>query len=772
MRPCTLRVLGLVLIGLAGAMRPAQAWQPAPPAAAPAEASSEDKAAEPAVSRSTDPLVDEVLALNPQTPEQLVQAVSTLVNLGAMVEAKTLVEQLLAAPLAPEALVALEQRFGSDAFLRLARERGLSPAGAELARRVIGAADQWARSPERLQGAIDELTGGDASQRALALAKISRGGSDAVVALLERLQKVGSHQEAERLRGALARLGPFEVLEPLTILLPEVSSPARLQLLALAGELGDPSAAYDLWLLAWAGIGEERTVARQALEILGASLPQPREAAERLAQLAEAAWAGADRPTRNAAAETLAWSYQASERRLIRAPRSLALQQAERAARRALAAFALAQLADMPGPAANEEALVARLLDPAPVDDQLGARARELYLLATIEGEALSASIEPNRAAPPAGPLWTALAAAPAEWEALLERALCDARPTAAIRLLAALRGRLDDSWLVSTTGRPRVVVEALLHEHPRVRFEALQAVLAAEPTVSFAGRSRVDEALAFFASATGRRRAWVADERPQEAARLAGWLNGQGYHAETTCRVRDLVQRAISSADTELIVLSLNLDRPSAAETLEMLRHDHRTALVPVVLVAGIADEEAAHRLAARYPRTVALLRPHDQAGIEVLERRALAERAPWPVEAPERLTWSASAWQTIAARGAPTGVAPALALDTTLEALLQAELEPAVLAALALRGERVAQNVLIDLASQDRRPLQARRQAAAAFAASVERFGVLLSPAAIAAQYDRYNASEQAQSETQQLLGSLLDTLEAAASLPARDS
>lgn len=776
MRPCIWHILGLLLVAFStGVVEPARAQPAVEPAATAAAAPSRDSASGAAASPATrDPLVDEVLALNPQSPEQLVQAASTLVNLGALTEARALVEKLLAAQLAPEALVALEQRFGSDTFLHLARERGLDPAGAELARRVIGAADQLARSPERLQAALDRLAGGDPAQRALALAVLSRGGSDAVVALLDRLQRVGSQAEAERLRGALVRLGPFEVLEPLTVLLPEVAGPARLQLSALAGELGDPSAAYELWPFAWAGTDEERSVARQALALLGASLPDPREAAERLVELAEAAWTGEVRPAPDAAVETPAWSYQAAEQRLVRAPRSLALQQAERTARRARAAFLLARRSEEPELSANEAALAARLLGPAPAEDGLAARARELYLLASIEGEALTADSGAGQVASPAGPLWEALAADLQGLEELLSRALAEPRPTAAIRLLDALRGRLDDVWLNSPAGRPRVVVEALRHEHPRVRWGALEAVLAAEPSAAFAGQSWVDESLAFFATATGRRRAWVADSRPQEAARLAGWLNGQGFHAETTCRVRDLVQRATSSADTELIVLSLNLDVPSAAETLEMLRHDHRTALVPVVLVTGLADEEAAHRLAGRFSRTVALLRPHDEAGIEVLLRRALAQRAPWPVEAPERLSWSATAWSAIAARGAASAgaVASSLALDTTLEALLRAELEPAVLAALAGRGERTAQSVLVDWASQPRRSLAARRQAAAAFAQSVERFGVLLSPQAIATQYDRYNASEQAEAETQQVLGSLLDTLEAAASPSARDS
>ena len=57
---------------------------------------------------------------------------------------------------------------------------------------------------------------------------------------------------------------------------------------------------------------------------------------------------------------------------------------------------------------------------------------------------------------------------------------------------------------------------------------------------------------------------------------------------------------------------------------------------------------------------------------------------------------------------------------------------------------------------------PIEARRAAAAAFAASVRRRGLRVGRDQVLRQYDRYNASETADAATQQVLGQILDVIE----------
>ncbi|MEN6493458.1 MAG: hypothetical protein ABFD16_04125, partial [Thermoguttaceae bacterium] len=54
------------------------------------------------------------------------------------------------------------------------------------------------------------------------------------------------------------------------------------------------------------------------------------------------------------------------------------------------------------------------------------------------------------------------------------------------------------------------------------------------------------------------------------------------------------------------------------------------------------------------------------------------------------------------------------------------------------------------------------ARKAALAAFQQSVTKHGVLLTSQEILMQYDRYNQSEKLDRDTQQVLGSILDSIE----------
>jgi hypothetical protein len=79
-------------------------------------------------------------------------------------------------------------------------------------------------------------------------------------------------------------------------------------------------------------------------------------------------------------------------------------------------------------------------------------------------------------------------------------------------------------------------------------------------------------------------------------------------------------------------------------------------------------------------------------------------------------------------------------------------------------------AQRALMNFASQPVLPVHSRSAAADAFRKNVGLHGVLLTSGEILMQYDRYNASESSDADTQRVLGALLDTIEAAAH-PAAD-
>ncbi len=92
----------------------------------------------------------------------------------------------------------------------------------------------------------------------------------------------------------------------------------------------------------------------------------------------------------------------------------------------------------------------------------------------------------------------------------------------------------------------------------------------------------------------------------------------------------------------------------------------------------------------------------------------------------------------------------------------LYQPDLTEATLRVLAVLGTAGSQQLLLDYVSTGTLPIELRRTASKSLATSVGRYGKLLTSDEILRQYDRYNASETADSDTQEVLGEVLDLLE----------
>jgi hypothetical protein len=80
-----------------------------------------------------------------------------------------------------------------------------------------------------------------------------------------------------------------------------------------------------------------------------------------------------------------------------------------------------------------------------------------------------------------------------------------------------------------------------------------------------------------------------------------------------------------------------------------------------------------------------------------------------------------------------------------------------------LGFLGTPTAKKRLVVIASDPTRPIADRRVAAEAFKIAIQRRGLLLMRADVMHQYDLYNQSERFDQGTQQILGMLLDAMEA---------
>ena len=99
----------------------------------------------------------------------------------------------------------------------------------------------------------------------------------------------------------------------------------------------------------------------------------------------------------------------------------------------------------------------------------------------------------------------------------------------------------------------------------------------------------------------------------------------------------------------------------------------------------------------------------------------------------------------------------------DSVLAALKTPALAAKAVATLANVNSPEAQRALMDVASRDGSPLELRQAAVEAFRTSVQVHGLLLTTEEIRRQYERYNKSENADKDTQKVLGLLLDCIEA---------
>ena len=100
-------------------------------------------------------------------------------------------------------------------------------------------------------------------------------------------------------------------------------------------------------------------------------------------------------------------------------------------------------------------------------------------------------------------------------------------------------------------------------------------------------------------AASHGIRGALVACPNLEEARNLAGMLAAAGYRVHTGFNGKELLSEAARSADYELALIDVTIDRPPAGVLLQQFRHDPRTASLRVGVVARSGFLDAAERVA-----------------------------------------------------------------------------------------------------------------------------------------------------------------------------
>ncbi len=716
---------------------------PAAPAAAPAVAVNSAALADFARRNA---VVAAALDLPRTNAAQKLRTVLTLVDLGRTDVAAAVLPELLAEQLDDAARAALVSEFGPAPFMKLIRLdarrvaeaegdavelRGDLAGAREFAQRCLDAAAALAHDPARLANIVQRLTNADEEARYAARVDLRATGPAGVVAALNSLAAATTAEQRTYLLEGLAELRPT-VDEPLVAVLADGRGRMRADVAILAGRLKLHAALPWLAALSVSADQTAASAAHAALVAWGWPTPSPTEAQtlirERIADLDAAPRLNDD------SLRDPWWSWNQASGALVGHDLSLSQQ---RVLRRARLARALAEIGGA-YPGDLREALIDSLESVALVGGELSA-------------------VELQRVA----------AMSAAEMSAALADAMQRDRFAAAAWLASEMASRGDLAVLSTGDGQPSPLAAALKSPVRSLRFAALKAVMKLAPTQTFPGASYVPKALWYFVAGAGQPAAVVAAPVFPKATDYAGQLRALGYDAMPAGAGRTALMAALDPARAPrlaLVVIDSDISELTMREVVFQLRSSDRTALVPIVLASSVERLADAERLAAVHPLVIATPRPHGAAAVaEAVERaRALAEH---PMAGEETRTQQATqALDWIAALLAENAPYDELRREASLvnRALFVPELAPSAVRVLAALGTAESQTALADYASATTLPIEIRRQAAAGLAASFERYGIRLTSAQILRQYDRYNASEHADAETQALLGGILDRLE----------
>jgi hypothetical protein len=193
----------------------------------------------------------------------------------------------------------------------------------------------------------------------------------------------------------------------------------------------------------------------------------------------------------------------------------------------------------------------------------------------------------------------------------------------------------------------------------------------------------------------------------------------------------RDAFRKAASSADFDLIFIDLNILRWELSETVANLKSDSRTSAAAVYLVGPLEWSSVADRYAERYGNIRYVVRPTASQDLALqLQNKSRTSLA--PLSSQERLDHAQRAlhWLYQIASGEISVGDARQAQDALEDALEEPELASDALPVLAMLSTPEAQQALVEVTLDERRPSALRRAAADGLCYGMRKFGVLITP------------------------------------------
>ncbi len=732
----------------------------AAPPAAPAKKGDDPTAAD--IPRAEPLVILQIRESNPTAADQIIAAAAAVLNYGRPDECKRYLAKFVAAKFPEDELAPLPAKFGSALFLDFSTNEKLQPEGKQVAEQVTTAARKLADNPARLQALVKLLSDKNYELAGTSLTRLEQAGPALVAPVLQALVDQNRSAEHRRLLDALIELSDTTTAPLIGTL---AAAPETQQIIAanVLGDIGARDAVRHLLAPAHAaGVSPQfRAAARGALTKIMGGVPGERESElyilRQFSQLRE----GQHPFVVDADNNTVVWQWDVTSN----GPKSsvLPLQDAVRQ-------------------------LSARLSTDLLKLDPQSSKYQKLRLLHTLEfAKAIGGVSRPLPAN--AAVMAIATEAGGAMVAEVLAMAMTERLHAAAIAATEIL-GVIGTADLVSSDSPAMsTLAAALTHADRRIRMAAAIAIVKLRPGTTFPGASHVVEVLGDAVRTAGFDRVLIVDSRADYAQTIAGLLADQGYFGDIAIGSREAFRKATSGADYELIIVSDVLDLP-VIEMVQLLRRDRRTALLPIGVIVGTdklddlpkifhdsSYRDPAGRIRPRSVEDVAVLladdrrtyvapRPHSGETVKVLADEVRKRGGRELISREERLANGRSALAALKSLSADKTMFNRYGVLREEATLIGALNNPTLLApaaeVLSLLATPKAQTALVDLASQVSRPIADRQAGLAALQVAIQTRGILLTQQQILTQYERYNASETLDKETQAVLSGVLDAIE----------
>ncbi len=688
-----------------------------------------------------DPAVAAILATKPTTALEKIRAAELLARLGRADLAKKFLKEVLDAKPDEGQLADLGLELGSIFFMRLATRQDLAPEAHQMRDVVFGAMKARLEDPQRLQNLIKQLQDPSFAERQRAVVGLREAHQAGAVALIGVLADPARQAEHPAVRDVLLQMGA-DAVGPLLACLeaPEDRLQGEAALLLARMEVHEAVLPLRVLLVAENTSGPLRATAAEALRRLGAQVPSsPREVAELLFRLAQDYYTAKRVIPTDLEGRVEFWQWDQAQRKPV--CQRLPVQQVRlrRAAQWARQAHQL-----------------------LPKDQRI----RLLYLATLLEEAKYAHGLDKPLAGGQNSPADRAASFGLETLEAALRFSLESGHPVAATAILEIMTQWKPSESILRRTSELSPIVQALRHGDRRLRMAALGLIVAVQPTAPYPGASYVGEALEFFVASRGVRRAMVVSAQLEASSALAGYLAEAGYTVDTAQTGRDALRWLLGCPDYELVWVDAALGSPEPAVLVQQLRRDARTSDLLVGIFCHQEEYERTRRLAETDERILVFVRPYQPELAKQDLARTLALGGPEWVGFQERQRQAEQAMQWLVQLAQQSAKLYDLhGLEPTLVRALQvSSLAPGAARVLGAFGTPSSQKALVDLASRGTQSLEVRRAAVAAFANSVQKFGILLTTSQIERQYDLYNASRHLPAETQKILSDILDVIEGA--------